>query len=825
MAVIKKIKIPGETLPRDIGVNSSNVVYDGDSGTTTTLNSKIQSIFTAIGDINSFEIALVNALPTENIDDHTIYFVPNSQDANTRDEYMYVGNQWEMIGSTTIDLSDYPTYDDISIVQGLTTGIPAATITVGATTTTIYAPEETDPIFTSSAAYGITPTNITNWNNKADRDNLSIGYVLNDVLYVPSNSKYSEGSDGDDRSGYFYFVIPSKGATSYNRPIANTKISDVMIGDTDISLISGGITITESGLYRGYISGNELTYEKVPTINDIPASTSVTVTQSITTGIEIGSIDVNGTTTTFYAPKTYEVEITEGNFIEEESSYNNDVYDGSFANSNDSLASIIQKINDGYNVVVLCNEQILRLAFINSEPGEIDFSMAAPGGIITGVAIYTENSEDIIRIYHTISPTGADVWYEPYTGLTPGIAGTIHYNNDSADITYQNDKVFQQAETSLSFGNDSYILYSKNSNNETNQVYKRSNVKILADSSIKVIDSNDNTCIYGPTEIRFYHKNVNKTLSIKPDINVTGVDSNAYIANKYSYEIIPIGSSINVGSTTTPVYLSNGELLACTLPTIPSITATAGLTTGVTIGAIDINGVTTTLYAPEDTKVTQTDITGSTENVKYPVLLSAQTITAGTITDTSIKTDSLQFRPDINRFIVKSNGTSQNGGISVSNNSRNQVIGSLMIPGTSATYGVSAVQIGNQYTTNDGEGNSRGSLILYGKGNVKNNLYILDDTISDVTNKQYSNYLPMVNEVVLAAGVTTGVGSSTVPVYMASTGELIACSLPAPVTPPTYSLSMTGPTINLLADEVAASTITLPIYDGTVIEAAEGGSY
>ena len=40
MAVIKKIKLPDEQI-RDIGAYSSNIVYDGDAGVTTTLNQKI----------------------------------------------------------------------------------------------------------------------------------------------------------------------------------------------------------------------------------------------------------------------------------------------------------------------------------------------------------------------------------------------------------------------------------------------------------------------------------------------------------------------------------------------------------------------------------------------------------------------------------------------------------------------------------------------------------------------------------------------------------------------------------------------------------------
>lgn len=115
MAVIKKIKLPDEATARDIGALSSNIIYDGDTGVTTTLNSKIQSIFTAIGDINSFEIAIVSSLPTTG-EDHTIYFVPESAGSTTHSEYMYIDNQWELIGSTTIDLSNYVQFDDLATV-------------------------------------------------------------------------------------------------------------------------------------------------------------------------------------------------------------------------------------------------------------------------------------------------------------------------------------------------------------------------------------------------------------------------------------------------------------------------------------------------------------------------------------------------------------------------------------------------------------------------------------------------------------------------------------------------------------------------------------
>ena len=73
--------------------------------TTTQVNSLIAS---AIGDINSFEVAIVDSLPTENIDTHTIYFISNSgSNPNSYDEYMYINSAWEKIGTTDVDLSGY----------------------------------------------------------------------------------------------------------------------------------------------------------------------------------------------------------------------------------------------------------------------------------------------------------------------------------------------------------------------------------------------------------------------------------------------------------------------------------------------------------------------------------------------------------------------------------------------------------------------------------------------------------------------------------------------------------------------------------------------
>ena len=101
----------------DIPNKVSDLTNDSGYQTQSEVNTLIG---TAIGNINQFNVAVVQSLPTQDIDAHTIYFLSNSgAGTNVYDEYMYINNNWECIGSTTIDLSNYVqkflvtlTYDD-----------------------------------------------------------------------------------------------------------------------------------------------------------------------------------------------------------------------------------------------------------------------------------------------------------------------------------------------------------------------------------------------------------------------------------------------------------------------------------------------------------------------------------------------------------------------------------------------------------------------------------------------------------------------------------------------------------------------------------------
>lgn len=69
--------------------------------------------------VTSFSIQIVDTLPTENIKEMTIYFIKNSHnnESDYYDEYMYINNKWEIIGSTFVNLTPYLLKSDFETYQ------------------------------------------------------------------------------------------------------------------------------------------------------------------------------------------------------------------------------------------------------------------------------------------------------------------------------------------------------------------------------------------------------------------------------------------------------------------------------------------------------------------------------------------------------------------------------------------------------------------------------------------------------------------------------------------------------------------------------------
>ena len=103
----------------------------------TTSTEVASMIAEAIGGVQSFEVLVVEQLPEQDIQTHTIYFVPKTGDtSDSYDEYIYINDAWEKIGNTQVDLSNYALKTDTVLNTTLSMGRKANT-TVGASSTAL----------------------------------------------------------------------------------------------------------------------------------------------------------------------------------------------------------------------------------------------------------------------------------------------------------------------------------------------------------------------------------------------------------------------------------------------------------------------------------------------------------------------------------------------------------------------------------------------------------------------------------------------------------------------------------------------------------------
>lgn len=120
-----------------------------------------EQINSLIGSTTTINFKIVDSLPGTG-ENNLIYLVPSSkqEENNVKDEYIWIDNSWELIGSTKIDLSDYYTKDEVDSTFALKTELAWDTITgkpvwIGSSKPT-YAWSEINEKPTTLAGYGIT---------------------------------------------------------------------------------------------------------------------------------------------------------------------------------------------------------------------------------------------------------------------------------------------------------------------------------------------------------------------------------------------------------------------------------------------------------------------------------------------------------------------------------------------------------------------------------------------------------------------------------------------------------------------------------------------
>ena len=180
-----------------------------------------------INSITTINFEVVDNLPEQDQKENIIYLVPSSktEEQNVKDEYIWINNNWELIGSTKIDLSGYALKDEIP------TKVSQLTNDSGYITTI------PDDYITNTELENKRYATITQLNDKLDI-----------VTYNTDKETFALKSDIPDVSGF----ITSTTADATYQPIGDyiTEIKTIngqsLVGSGNIEIQGGGGGISDA---------------------------------------------------------------------------------------------------------------------------------------------------------------------------------------------------------------------------------------------------------------------------------------------------------------------------------------------------------------------------------------------------------------------------------------------------------------------------------------------------------------------------------------------------------------------------------------------------
>lgn len=204
----------------------------GDKGDPGLTQQEVQDLIDAsieeLGELG-FTPTVVQTLPTQDINIHTIYLVPKTgETGDVYDEYVYINNAWEHIGSTAVDLSNY------------------------------YTKTEVDSKIKNLPFYYVafTPTSNNNWQkfsyNLTSDDKTALSNIITDAyakgyntinLYVSSSNSYASPFLLTTMSNY-YGNIQSKNTTIQFFSLGTEKL--LSPGNGLVQLLSRILSLTVS---------------------------------------------------------------------------------------------------------------------------------------------------------------------------------------------------------------------------------------------------------------------------------------------------------------------------------------------------------------------------------------------------------------------------------------------------------------------------------------------------------------------------------------------------------------------------------------------------
>ena len=165
---------------------------------------------------------------------------------------------------------------------------------------------ETDPVFSASAASGITSSDITNWNGKTSNTGTVTGVKMNGTTNNPTSGVVDLGTVITSETSL------SKGTTSGN----GNAVTDISVSGHQITLTKGSTFLTsETSLSKGTTSGNG------NAVTDISVSGhQITLTKGSTfltseTQLSKGSDSGSGNVVTDVSVSNHQITLTKGSTV------------------------------------------------------------------------------------------------------------------------------------------------------------------------------------------------------------------------------------------------------------------------------------------------------------------------------------------------------------------------------------------------------------------------------------------------------------------------------------------------------------------------------
>lgn len=248
--------------------NTVNNLVNYYTKTQTYTQAEVDALISAIVTLN---VVVVQTLPTQDISTTTIYLVPKQTTGtdDIYDEYIYVNNSWEHIGSTAIDLSNYYNKSQVdTLLADKVDKVSGKQLSTEDFTTVLLNK-------LNGIASGAEVNVQSDWN---EADTTSDAYIQNKPTLFSGN--YNDLS---------------------NKPSIPSKTSDLQNDSGFID--SSALPTKTSDLTNdsGFITSSALP-TKVSDLTNDENFTSVSWNQITQTGTKIAEIEIDGNKTDVYAP-------------------------------------------------------------------------------------------------------------------------------------------------------------------------------------------------------------------------------------------------------------------------------------------------------------------------------------------------------------------------------------------------------------------------------------------------------------------------------------------------------------------------------------------